>query len=120
MKKKVLVIDDESEIVVFMEKFLAQFDISAIKILPGEGVVDCYNRSQPDFVFLDVQMPNKDGMAILKELKKNQPASRVIMMTGVEGKEFKEKAKRYGALDYITKPIDLNDLSKKIEEYIIK
>jgi len=46
-------------------------------------------------------------MAILKELKKNQPASRVIMMTGVEGKEFKEKAKRYGALDYITKPIDL-------------
>jgi len=51
MKKKVLVIDDESEIVVFMEKFLAQFDISAIKILPGEGVVDCYNRKPAGFCF---------------------------------------------------------------------
>lgn len=120
MKKKVLVVDDESEIVGFMEKFLAQFDITAIKILPGEDVVACYNRSRPDCVFLDVQMPDKDGMTILKELKKSQPASRIIMMTGVEEKEFKEKARRYGALDYITKPIDLSDLSKKIEEYIIK
>ena len=119
MKKKVLVVDDEKEIVNFLENFLARFNITTIKATTGDEAIDFCQRCQPDYVFLDIQMPDKDGITVLKELKKLNPAIKVIMITGREEKEFQDKAKKYGAIDYITKPLDLSDLSKKIKEYIL-
>ncbi|MBU1121749.1 MAG: response regulator [Candidatus Omnitrophota bacterium] len=119
MKKRVLVVDDEKEITDFLERFLNRFDITVVKASEGMQAFDFYNKHNPDCVFLDIQMPGKDGMTVLKELRAIDSASKIIMITGRDDKEFQEKAKQLGAIDYITKPLDLGELSSKIEKYIL-
>lgn len=119
MKKKVLVVDDEKEIVDFLENFLARFNLSAIKAATGKEAVELYLEYKPQCVLLDISMPDKDGLTVLKELKKIDPLAKVIMITARDDKQSYGKAKKYGALDYITKPLDLNDLSQKIKEYAV-
>lgn len=119
MKKKILIVDDEGEIVDFLERFLARFNLSALKAKTVKEAMDCYHMHKPEYVFLDIMMPDGDGLALLRELKKINPLLKAIMITGKDDKVSQSTAKRYGALDYITKPLDLNELAKKIEKYIL-
>ncbi|UCC94630.1 MAG: response regulator [Candidatus Omnitrophota bacterium] len=119
MKKKILVVDDEKEIVDFLERFLSRFNISVIKATGGKEAIESYRQNQPDCIFLDIQMPDKDGITVLQELKELNPAIKVIMITGKEEQEFYKKAKKYGAVDYITKPLDLEELRRKVEQYVV-
>jgi DNA-binding response OmpR family regulator len=119
MRKKVLIVDDEKDIVNFLEHFLQRFKIITQKATSGEEALLFVKKEIPDFIFLDIQMSGKDGLAVLKELKKMNAASKVIMITGRADKESQAKAKKFGALDYITKPLDLAELRKKIEKYIL-
>ena len=119
MKKKILVVDDEKEIVDFLERFLKRFALDVIKATGGNDAIELYKNHAPDCVFLDIKMPDKDGITVLKELRTINPLLKVIMLTGKDEKEFQEKAKKYGAIDYITKPLDLAELSRKIEEYVL-
>ena len=119
MKKKVLVVDDEKEIVDFLERFLKRLNIDVVKAISGSEAIDMYNTHSPDCVFLDIKMPDRDGLEVLREIKKINPLSKVVMITGKEEQEYQEKAKKYGAIDYITKPLDLAELNKKIHEHIL-
>lgn len=118
-KKKVLIVDDEGEIVEFLSRFLQRFNIATIKANNGAQALREYNDKHPDFIFLDIQMPDMDGITILKEIKKIDDRVQVIMITGKDDKELQAKAKKYGAIDYITKPLDLSELSTKIKDYIL-
>jgi DNA-binding response OmpR family regulator len=119
VKKKVMVVDDEQEIVDFLEKFLNRFNISVIKATGGGEALDLYQSQKPNYIFLDIQMPDKNGLTLLKELMNLDSQLKIIMITGKDDKDHQEKAKELGALDYITKPLDLNELSEKIEQYIL-
>jgi two-component system response regulator (stage 0 sporulation protein F) len=118
-KKKILIVDDETEIVDFLSRFLNRLGLTAIKANSGEEALKKYSQEKPDFIFLDIQMPDKDGLTILKEIKKIDSAVKIIMITGKDDKEFQAKAKKYGALDYITKPLDLSELNDKINHYLL-
>jgi DNA-binding response OmpR family regulator len=119
MSRKVLVVDDEQDIVDFMERFLIRKGISVVKASNGELAVEICKKEMPDCVFLDIQMSGKDGISTLIELKKLNPALKVIMITGKDNVDLKEKAARAGAMDYITKPLDLSELHRKIQTYIL-
>ena len=119
MSRKVLVVDDEQDIVNFMERFLIRLGISVIKAIDGDNAIDCCRNESPDCVFLDLQMPGKDGIETLKDIKKMKPDLTVIMITGKESEEFKAKALQLGASDYITKPLDLSELNDKIQTYVL-
>lgn len=119
MSRKVLVVDDEQEIVDFMERFLIRKGISVVKAGTGELAVEICKKEMPDCVFLDIQMPGKDGISTLLELRQLNSSLKVIMITGKDDIDLKEKAARAGALDYITKPLDLSELHRKIQTYIL-
>jgi len=119
MKKKILVIDDEREIVNFLENFLTRLNLVTIKAVTAKEATELYLEHKPDGVFLDINIPDKDGLTLLKELKEINPAIKVIMITAKDDRKTQDKAKRYGALDYITKPLDLHELAKKIEQYYL-
>ena len=119
MSRKVLVVDDEQEIVDFMERFLIRKGISVVKAGNGNIAVEICKKEMPDCVFLDIQLPGKDGIDTLIELKQINPLIKVIMITGKDDLSFKEKAAQAGALDYITKPLDLSELNQKIQTYIL-
>lgn len=119
MKKKVLVVDDEKEIVDFLERFLQRLNIDVIKATRGKEAIDLYAMHSPDCVFLDIKMPDRDGLEVLREIRKINPLSKVVMITGKEEGEYQEKAKKYGAIDYITKPLDLAELNKKVHDHVL-
>ncbi len=119
VNKKVLVVDDEEEIVNFLCNFLKRFGIEAAKANNAQEVFKKHKEDKPDFIFLDIQMPECDGIEILRQLRKNNSHAKVIMITGKTDKNSITAAKKYGAIDYITKPLDLLDLSRKIKNYIL-
>ncbi|MFH1771471.1 MAG: response regulator [Candidatus Omnitrophota bacterium] len=119
MSKKVLVVDDEKEIVDFMEKFLGRFNLVVVKATGGVAALDLYDKEIPAWVFLDICMPDKDGLTVLKEMKKRNSRCKVIMLTARDDKKSQDNAKKYGAVDYITKPIDLEQLRRKINKYVL-
>lgn len=119
MKKKVLVVDDEKDVVDFLENFLTRFNISVIKATGGKEAIDLFKQYNPQSIFLDLQMPDKDGISVLKELKSLNASADIIVITAREEKGYQDKAKKYGAVDYITKPLDLIELNEKIEKYIL-
>jgi DNA-binding response OmpR family regulator len=119
MRKKILIVDDEKEIVDFLEHFLNRLDFYVIKAMAGKDAVELFQHHNPDGTFLDIQLPDKDGITVLKELRELDPLARVIMITGKDAKEFQEKAKKCGAIDYITKPLDLSELKDRIDRHIL-
>ncbi len=120
MEKDVLLVDDEKDIVNFLEHFLRRMKLSSIKATSGEEALVAYDKNKVGFVFLDIQMKGIDGFSVLKELKERDPAVQVIMITGRSEKDSQDKAKELGAIDYITKPLDLGDLKEKVNRYILQ
>ncbi len=119
MAKKVLIVDDETDIVNFMERFLKRFKIAGVKASTGEQALTIFREDKIDFVFLDINMKGMDGLTVLTELRKLDPNAKVFMITGNQEQATREKAMSLGALDFITKPLDLNELKEKIEKYIL-
>lgn len=119
MGKKVMVVDDEKEIVDFLERFLIRFNLSVIKATGGLEAFDFFKQHRPELVFLDIKMPDKDGLVLLQELIEIDQRLKVIMITGRDEEEIRDKAKSMGALDYITKPLDLTELGGKVKKYIL-
>ncbi|MCM8830943.1 MAG: response regulator [Candidatus Omnitrophica bacterium] len=117
MRKKILVVDDEKDIVDFLGKFLEKFSIEVIKATSGNDAINLYKMHLPQIVFLDINMPDMDGISVLRQLRSLNPSLKVIMITAIEDKYFQKKAKKYGAIDYITKPIDLSEFANKIKLY---
>ncbi|MDD3295770.1 MAG: response regulator [Candidatus Omnitrophica bacterium] len=116
---KVLVIDDEVEVVDFLFNFLRRFKIQVEKAVSGKGALEAFMKVKPDWVFLDIKMPDIDGFEVLKAIKSMSPEVNVIMITGKEDKESQDKARKLGAFDYIIKPLDLEQLHKKIQVNIL-
>jgi len=116
---KVLIVDDEAEIVDFLENFLKRFKIESKKAVNGKQALVIYEQFKPDWVFLDIKMPDVDGFEVLKKINKAKGAAKVIMITGRDDKDSQTKAKKLGAVDYIIKPLDLEELHRKINTHIL-
>ena len=119
MNKHILIIDDEIDIVNFMANFLKRFKISIIKATSGEEGLKAYDKDKVGLVFLDIQMPGIDGISVLRKIRKINPQAKVIMITAKTDAGSRAKAKRLGAFDYISKPLDLGELKDKIEKCIL-
>ncbi|OGS17044.1 MAG: hypothetical protein A2219_02665 [Elusimicrobia bacterium RIFOXYA2_FULL_50_26] len=121
MEKTILVVDDEEEIVSFLERFLQRMNLSSIKATSGREALRLYVEKKVDLVFLDIQLESRDGhdgLSVLRELRKQNSSAQVIMITGRIEQEYQDKARELGAIDYIVKPLDLGDLRQKINKYI--
>ena len=113
---KILVVDDEIEICDFVKNFFRERDFEVFTAYNGKEALSLIEAQKPDIILLDVKMPVMDGMQVLKELKMRDIKTRVVMVTAVEDIEKVEEARRYGAADYVTKPLSLEQL----EECVLK
>src|SRR5262245_4322402 len=71
-------------------------------------------ESRPEVILLDVMMPRIDGLEMLQRIKEMHPSCEVIMLTGVNSQQLADKAKHFGAGDFIGKPFDIVDLRSKV------
>lgn len=119
MSKHILLVDDEVEIVDFMENFLRRFKISSTKVTSGEEALAVYDQRKMDFVFLDIHLKGIDGFTVLEKLRAVHPGVKVIIIAGSTEKDSVDRAQQLGALDYISKPLDLGEFKEKLHKYVL-
>ena len=116
-----LLVDDEEKLIETLAKRLrlkgAVVDIS----LSGADALNQLERCGTfDIVVLDIQLPDQDGIRILKKIKATYPLVEVIMLTGHATIQSAVDAVKLGAFDYLIKPYDLNDLLTKANNAVSK
>jgi DNA-binding NtrC family response regulator len=108
---KILVVDDEAPLREMLHKGLTQMGGYSVELAQnGREAIDKIEKDIFDLILTDLIMPEMDGMELLKLIKGTRPDMPVIMMTAYGSIESAVDAMRIGANDYITKPIDLNEL----------
>ncbi|MDD5168540.1 MAG: response regulator [Syntrophales bacterium] len=112
--KKILVVDDEFEVVRLLQKFLRSRDYDVYTATNGADAIEKVRTIKPRMVLLDIIMPRMGGFDTLKEIKKIDPDIAVIMVTAVMDEELAKRTIELGAYDYVIKPIDLKYLETTI------
>jgi two-component system, chemotaxis family, chemotaxis protein CheY len=101
---KVLVVDDAAFMRVRAAKVLQDEGHEVAEAENGVEAVKKYAEWRPDAVLLDITMPEMDGLAALKEIKKIDPAARVAMVTAMGQQAIVMEALKSGAKDFVLKP----------------
>lgn len=112
---KILITDDSAFMRKILRNILTKLGYKEIiEAANGNECIEKLSTDKPDLAFLDIIMPDIDGVDVLRELKKVSPKTKVIMATAV-GQEAKiEACKRLGAIAYIVKPFDEEKLTAAI------
>jgi two-component system, chemotaxis family, chemotaxis protein CheY len=105
MPKRILITDDALFMRVTLRNILtkAGYEIAA-EASNGREAVSAYAEHHPDAVTMDITMPEMDGIAAVKEIRKNDPKARIIMCTALGQKHLVLEAVTAGASDYVVKP----------------
>ena len=114
--KKIAIVDDEQDIINVLAKYLLRSGKIEIEMFSNPDLArNSIMNGSYDLILLDIMMPQINGIDLLKEIKINQVASKVILMTAYTTMERINEAYEIGADDYITKPfISLRDVEIKI------
>ncbi|MCL5982603.1 MAG: response regulator [Firmicutes bacterium] len=110
---KVLVCDDSLLIRKQLTDFLAQFGTYELfQATRGDEAIKVFEETRPDIVFLDIVMPELDGLECLKLMKKIHPGVKVVMLSSLGTKENLRTALDLGAVDFIQKPWKKDQLTQ--------
>jgi DNA-binding NtrC family response regulator len=113
---KVLFVDDEEDFVRTMAERMEMRDVGSEVALDGQQALEMLEDEVPDVMVLDLRMPGIDGLEVLRRVKRTYPEMAVIIMTGHGSEADEAEARRLGAFDYLTKPVDINQLMDVIRE----
>jgi two-component system, OmpR family, alkaline phosphatase synthesis response regulator PhoP len=119
-RTKILIVDDEPNIVRTLKDRLEMNDYNVITGSNGREGLDKAIEEKPDIILLDVIMPLMDGLEMLEALRRNSECDgiSVIMLTARSQTQDIARAKACGIEDYIVKPFDLSELLEKIESVV--
>ncbi len=112
-KIKVLMVDDEAQFRETTRKLLEKKGFEVIMAANGRQALDQLDK-HPDVVVLDVRMPDMDGNETLAEINKQSQGMPVIMLTGHGADDSAKQALTHGAVDYLSKPCDIDLLASRI------
>ncbi len=117
---RILVADDEIKSCELLEDFFKMKGHDVIMAYSGMQAFEMVMSKKPDIVLLEIGMLGKDGMEILKRMRKSVKNIGIIMLTALKDKEVAKEALKAGADDYITKPINYALLEAKILSRFMK
>ena len=110
-KGKILIVDDETVVRDSLGKWFSSEGYQARPVASAREALESITNMEYDVALLDIKMPGMDGMELQSRLKEADPELTVIIMTGYASVETAVQALKQGAYDYITKPIDPDELS---------
>ncbi len=116
MEARVLLVDDEEA---FLESMSERMRLRGMDVSTASSAKEALAVIETDIfdaVILDIQLPEMDGMAVLKKIKAKHPEAQIILLTGHASLEKGVEAMKIGASDYLEKPADMDALYKKIKE----
>ncbi len=113
---KIMLVDDEERFLSTTKKLLARKGIDVLTATSGPEALEILREHNVHVVILDVKMPGMDGIATLKQIKRQYPMVEVILLTGHATAESAVEGLKSGAADYLMKPTDIDELIQKAEE----
>lgn len=119
---KIYIVDDDNNIVRILERIIADKELGNVigKANNGKSALEDINLLRPDIVLVDMLMPGKDGISLVREAKKITPEIQYIMISQVSSKDMISKAYQSGIEYYISKPIDAIEVQTVIKKIIEK
>ncbi|ABK98068.1 sigma-54-dependent transcriptional regulator [Pelobacter propionicus] len=119
-KKRILVVDDEENARIALSKILTREGYEVASAGNGQEALTYLRARDVELVITDINMPEMNGMAFLRELNKIRPASNVIMITAYGEVESYIEAMNLGAFEYINKPVKIDELKRIIAKVFKK
>lgn len=107
---RILVVDDEDSVRRRCLRLLAREGYDAMGAKTSAAALEIVQSTSCDVVLADIRMPGMDGMQLLNHLKEFDPSIEVIMMTGYAAVDTAVRAMKSGAYDYLTKPVEMDEL----------
>ena len=110
MENRILLVDDEQDIREVLNLSLSDLGYDVLEAENGENALRIFKEIQPAIVLTDIKMPGMDGIELLQKVKRENPDTEVIMITGHGDMELAIESLKHEATDFITKPINVNVL----------
>src|SRR2546425_7364550 len=119
-RPRVLVVDDDADVGEFLRDALSVWSYDVTLMTSGREAVDLISHQIFDAALVDIWMPEMDGLQVLDEMKRHDPALEVVMMTGNPMVETAVQALKSGAYDYLIKPLNLDELQHLMQQVLEK
>jgi two-component system response regulator PilR (NtrC family) len=118
-KIQILVVDDEKEILKSIERYFSFFDdVEMLFASTYEQAIERMEKYHPRMYILDINLPDGNGLKLVKIIKQHSAANQVIMITGASDLSRVFEALESGANDYLTKPLDMAILRSIVSEAV--
>lgn len=121
-KTKIAIIDDNKDFVKLLTMYInSQADMEVVgSINDGSGAIKLINETKPDILLLDIIMPERDGIAVLEDMAKNEEIEipTTIIMSAIGQEKITQKAISLGATYYIVKPFDMATLVDRLRDLV--
>jgi two-component system, cell cycle response regulator DivK len=118
----VLVVDDFADARLTLRRMLELRDYRVVEAVNGRAAVEAAKRVCPDLILMDLNMPEMDGLAATEQIRACKDACKgvpIIALTAYDTYGMKEAALAAGCDDYVTRPIDFEQLDKVLQRYLI-
>ncbi len=116
--RNILIVDDEEDLRMLLGHVLSSAGYKIETAADGETALKLLQKQKFDLALLDIQMPNLNGIQVLKYLHQHLPATKAIMLTGYADLKHAMEAKEFGARDFIGKPYKLEDILSTVERVL--
>ena len=116
--KKIMIVEDSNLMISIIRNFVKKklgSDVMFIEAHNGKEAVEKYPVENPDLVFMDIKMPEMDGLSALKMIHEIDPDAKVVMVTSLKEASQEQAAKDMGAILYIMKPFSSADIFKALD-----
>jgi DNA-binding NtrC family response regulator len=115
-KPVLLVVDDEAGVLALVERFAAPTGFTVITNTNAVDAIARIGEVAPDVALVDLRMPEIGGLDVLRAIRAGQPQCQVVLMTGHAEVDSAIEAVKLGALDYLSKPLDLERLRQLLRQ----
>ena len=123
MSVSILVVDDEADVAeLFRQRFRREMRqgiyVMHFALSAEEALKKLKGEIEPQLIVIlsDINMPGMDGLALLREIKKQRPRLPVMMVTAYGDDERRRRAEEYGAAEFLTKPVDFDHLKEQLRQ----
>ena len=107
---RILIVEDNQKLAKYIKQILEESGYAVDVVHDGETGERMADSNEYDLVILDIRMPDVDGMEVLRQIRENNIPGKVVMLTAVGELKYAQDSLDLGASDFMTKPVDLNDL----------